>query len=51
MEANLLTQSFRLLEDAKVKVYSITFDRATSKLSMCTSLGADFKYFGSNYIF
>jgi hypothetical protein len=47
--ANLLTQAFRLLEDAKAKVYSITFDGATSNLSMCTSLGADFEYFSSNF--
>lgn len=42
--ANLLTLAFENLHKVNCKVFSITFDGASANLSMCTSLGANFKY-------
>lgn len=42
--ANLMTLALQKLHDSKCKVYSITFDGASSNISMCTDLGANFHY-------
>lgn len=44
--ANLLTKCLELINDTGAKVFSITFDGAPSNLAMCSSLGANFDYFG-----
>lgn len=42
--ANLLKLALKELHDSNCKVYSIIFDGASSNISMCTFLGANFHY-------
>lgn len=46
--ANLLTKAFQLLNNYKIKVFSVTFDGAPCNISMCNKLGANFNY-GPNF--
>lgn len=47
--ANLLTKCLELVEQTGAKLFSITFDGAPANLSMCTSLGANFNYYGGDF--
>lgn len=47
--ANLLTRCLELIHNTGARVFSVTFDGAPANLSMCTNLGANFDYFGTNF--
>jgi len=47
--ANLLTKCLELFAETGAKCYSITFDGASSNMSMCKIMGANFGYYSENF--